>query len=348
VGQFIPTGRRKQEEGLSKSMNLQGLILSGVFFLSMSVFIAFLSNQRPRSIQIDASGATPKIDVRRLDFDHSGVEVESGSEESLEINHPAWSFFAAPEDEEGVTRWVSSFNLMRRYTAKHGVPLSYDLLSVPETGAEIHRFLSRDTMNGPVNRANFLIRLDRSWLNCVALRWNSDELAIEEVDRLVRSFRLSPAPRPENDRPLAWKRYQAQRKPGTPNAKFILSMDPAPIVVGSHADYLTLIKSSRNGWPPFSPQDYQNGGRMLSKTLLEFYATSDISIRVDCWIDERPSDDSGAKVLYKNSLRIDTPLLDVWSFDNPHTVPITPGQFNQDQLERYEILLQRTDGPARS
>jgi hypothetical protein len=173
---------------------------------------------------------------------------------------------------------------------------------------------------------------------------------------MVRSFQLEGEPNLSRQVLPAWQEYQQQRRPGTPAAKFVLYMDPAPVLVGNVDQHFN---------PIFSESQFARGGRSITPDLFEFYTRDDpISIRLDIWTEKR-GDPGPHEEVFQAPLQVSGDSLSVLSLDQQFSLPIAPGAylarvilinrgiypdaalpgrewFENEDLERYEILLERS------
>jgi hypothetical protein len=239
-----------------------------------------------------------------------------------------------------------------------------DVLEGPGGAPTIHRFLRG--VQGPrwAVQGDYLISFGGAWASATASsRAPGEGFDVTPIDQLLLAFRLADRPRPECEVSPAWRTYQERRRPGSPIAKVVLYMDPAPVCLGS---YQTGLADKTR----FTPSDFRRGGRQITPDLIEFYAKEDTpSIRVDFWLDSQP-DAKGREPVFEARLRVDGRSFSVWSFVEPYEVPIPPGEydvsitrldrgkhseraltdeerFDRDDLERYEVLLRRRPADCR-
>src|SRR5690242_19582338 len=108
--------------------------------------------------------------------------------------------------------------------------------------------------------------------------------------------------------------YQQKRKPGTPHAKFIVAMQPAPVCLGSLDDALALLRSPPRGSYTFTPADFQRGGRQVGDTVVEFYTKDDpTSIRIDVWVNRQIDDADTGEPIYQGILQVKGNKVNLWS-----------------------------------
>jgi hypothetical protein len=137
-------------------------------------------------------------------------------------------------------------------------------------------------------------------------------------------------------------------------AKFDLSND-APVKLGDHKSFATEI-------PMFTPDEYERGGRQIAPNLIEFYPpTNAISLRVDVWLEEARTQERVGSLVFRGSLDLTGPRVDIWTFEEPYPMVVPSGEydaeirlvnegthdddlrdrerFDRDDLERCEIYL---------
>jgi hypothetical protein len=309
------------------------------------------------SALLPKSGYAPMLpapDLRRVTFPTAGVTVAEHGAEKLEIITDEWMLFVSAVKPGKVGNIMSSL----RGVVARSPDCREDVLEGPRGAPTIHRFLRGVREPNRAVQVDYLISFGGAWVSAGASSRDPGEcFDVTPIDRLLLAFRLADRPRPECEVPPAWRAYQASRRPGSPIAKFVLYMDPAPVCLGN---YRTGLGEKTR----FTESDFRRGGRQIAPDLIEFYAKEDIpSIRVDFWLDSQP-DVKGREPVFAARLRVDGPSLSVWSFVEPYDVPVPPGKydvsitrlnrgkhseraltheerFRRDDLERYEVLLRR-------
>jgi hypothetical protein len=302
-------------------------------------------------------GYTPLLpvpDLRRVTFPSAGVTVAEHGSAKLEIVTDEWMVFVNAVKPGKVENIMSAL----RGVVARSPACREDVLEGPRGAPTIHRFLRG--VQGPHRAAqgDYLISFGGAWASATASSRDPGEcFDVAPIDQLLLAFRLADRPQPGCEVPPAWRTYQARRRPGSPIAKVVLYMDPAPVCLGN---YQTGLADKTR----FTPSDFRRGGRQITRDLIEFYAKEDTpSIRIDFWLDSQP-DVKGREPVFEARLRVDGPSFSVWSFVEPYEVPIPPGEydvsiarlnrgihseralteeerFNRDDLERYEVLLRR-------
>lgn len=302
----------------------------------------FSSMENHSTIDIDEAA-----DLRHLHFSNDGISVELFDHELLELATDHWTLTM-----KSVNSKVRATILSVYRQAAHRNE-EYREESLPGTGYEIIRFASGDGMG----LVQYVITGD-GWIiyASASSRDMDNPIDIQSIDAFLLSFRWLQKPRPDREVRPAWQEYQQQRQ-GGPDGKFILYMDPAPILIGNFARF--------NAGPIFTSEDYRNGGRQINDELIEFYSVGDpTSIRVDVWASESPDLAEGQVTRFKQTLKIAKGSLDVWSVDEPESVKIESGVydvevivitegmhseriltdrewFQRDDLERYNVVLTR-------
>ena len=207
-------------------------------------------------------------------------------------------------------------------------------------------------------QAQYLISIGDDWIAGQADSRTPGELFdVTAVDNLLLATRLAAPPRLEAEVIPAWRAYQRQIAPGSPVAKFVLYMDPAPVRLGNY-------QSGLHDTTLFTDSDFRRGGRQVSPDLIEFYTKDDpTSIRIDLWVDTHPHIE-GRERIFEAKLRVEKPTVSIWSFGDPYDATILPGDykvllslvnrgksseqslteeewFSRSDLERYEVGLKR-------
>jgi hypothetical protein len=298
----------------------------------------------------------PVVDLRRLDFERTGLFIEEHSLEKLQVATEDWIFFLMGQDSESAKNSESTHRSM----ASKLPDCRLELIESP-TGARISKFLS--AMDGP-NRA-WQVRFDLSFGDASAYGAASHRLCepfdIQPIDDLLLSMRLLDEPPQGVEVPPAWVTYQRDRQAGSPIAKFHLTMEPAPVILGKP-------ESALHDWTPWTEEEFESGGRQLGPTRFEFYAKADpLSIRLDLRLVEPPAR-ADREHVFEATLQVQDDRISVSSFDTFYSAPIPTGKYNvkvtrvnpdvesdrmltdsesfgRDDLERYEIIFTRQDEP---
>jgi hypothetical protein len=309
---------------------------------------------------IDTSEAQPALDLRRLAFPLDGVTVETLESNHLQFVTDTWMLSATPVDGRAVHNLASALDgVVRRGSDCHA-----DVLEGPSGRTTLHRFLRGVKAGDWAVQADYLVSIERHWLYClVSSRIPGEAFDVRTVDTMLLSALLSETPRTDAEVPQAWKQYQKERTPGTPNGKFVLFMDPAPVCLGSHQAYLEILRSGRQGYPLPTEAEFRRGGRHVGSSIIEFYSKDDpTSIRVDIWLDSKPNDKIGRESIYSDQLQVPFRAVELWSSHDPYALALEPGTYNvgitvvnrgkcerrslthrerfqRDDLERYEIFM---------
>lgn len=308
----------------------------------------------------DSSDAQPPVDLRRLVFQSDGITVDTLESDKIVLVTDTWILSGQAVDDRGARRIAAALNgVVRRNSG-----CLADVIKASSSPTTIHRFLRGVTGVGLAVQGDYLVHIAGYWISClVGPRELDGTFNVRSIDSLLLALSLSDAPRAGVEILEAWKQYQKTRKPGTPNGKFVLSMDPAPVWLGSYRDYLEVVRSSRRKDLLFTRADYQRGGRRLNPTIIEFYTKDDpISIRVDIWLGSEPKDKMDRTVVYADELQVTSNVVELWSSTDPYSLAVAPGlydvrimlahrghyerriltereRFEQDDLERYEIIM---------
>lgn len=309
-----------------------------------------LSPDMPMLPQVDAR---PKPDLLRLDFPRTGWVVEEQTAEKVEVADGRSIISISRIDSEGVSNVQDAWRGMLARESSSRV----DKLERPGSPV-IYRLLRGVTGPSRGGQAQYLVMFaDGSWINPVAIpRAIEDATDFAPFDEFFLSLRLAEHPDPTREVHPAWEAYQSARRPGTPLAKFELYMDPAPILIGA--------VSASEPDPYLSEEDSRRGGRQHNPTLFEFYAEGDpTSVRVDFWAESPPAQPDREPV-YRATLRVDHPRVEICSFTTTLCASIDPGEydvivtlvhrgrhdegmltdrevFDRDDLERYEVEFRR-------
>ena len=301
----------------------------------------------------------PAIDLLRVEFPTSGLTISEHGSKRLYIVTEDWTLSVGSADSQGAENVRDAFRRM----AASSADCRLDVLSA--SGAPtIHRLLRG--IQGPQRaiQVQYLIRFPDGWADAGAYaRTAGEPLNYKPIDDLLLAFRLAQSPRAEAEVVTPWRAYQQRRLPGSPIAKFVLYMDPAPVRIGN-------FKTGSRDRTVFTESDFKRGGRQIAPDLFEFYSKGDpSSIRVDLWMD-RPPDIEGREAIFEATLRLEDPKITLWSFVEPYDAPVPAGnykvavslvnrgrfvertltddeRFSRDDLERYEVVLKTLGPPHR-
>ncbi|PQO39001.1 hypothetical protein C5Y96_03785 [Blastopirellula marina] len=314
--------------------------------------------------------AKPKVDLLRLDFDRSNLEIDVHTKDQLSVFNDQWMATLTPITGEAL---INTELALRRIIRQGGETYHSSSTESEAKGLTVYRYLRVVKNDHFVSQGDYLINIDGYWLNGVVFsRKTLSQFDQRQVDQFFFSLKLLDQPQPDHEVLPAWKEYQQTRTADSPDGKFSLYMDPAPVCLGSYDDYLARLDASSSYLDmAFTEEDYANGGRMIGNEILEFYSLDDpTGIRVDIWVDRQPMHGVKPENIYANTLTIEKSPVNLWSFDEPCTLEIEPGrydveivlvnrgkyseeflfdrdQFQRDDLERYEIYLTRTEEPSK-
>jgi hypothetical protein len=296
---------------------------------------------------------TPPVDLRRLTFPTAGVTVKEQSARNLLLATHDWILSAFSVD----SLRASNIQAALRGVVARSQECREDVLKAP--GAPVvYRVLRGVGEPGWAAQADYLISFPDGWVVARPIpRVLTDRFDMRPFDELLLAFRLAEAPRLDVEIPPAWRAYQSTRGPDSPIGKFVLSMAPAPVLIGN-------IERVGEGWAAFTDSEYERGGRSLAPDLIEFYGKDDpTSIRVDVWLDSLPLGEDRVAV-FDGRLQVEQPRIQVASTHEPYEVSVPLGdyevsvtlihrgehserfltddeRFARDDLERYEVLLRR-------
>ncbi|MFO0942547.1 MAG: hypothetical protein U0930_17565 [Pirellulales bacterium] len=278
---------------------------------------------------MNIAASKPDLDLLRLRYDHTGYVIDTHVSEKLVVFSEDWTMTMTPISGQSLRKVESA---LQRIVRRGGPTFRSDSISIPTSDATVHRYL-RGIENGHfVAQGNYLVEIDDYWLNASVFARNPGELFDQNaIDQFFMSLELLDQPVP--DVPPAWKAYQQDREANTPNGKFVLYMDPAPILLGNYSGYLGLVKSG--SFPSFKNSDSAHGGRMIGEELIEFYSKDDpTSVRVDVWIDREPASDSGSESekVYSGMLTAMSSKIQLWSLSEPYSFTIDPGVYDVEIL----------------
>ena len=329
-------------------------------FIVLGLATALLGCSRETLPMTHSSDAPPPVDLRRLVFQSDGITVDTLESDKIVLVTDTWILSGQPVDDRGARRIAAALNgVVRRNSG-----CLADVIKASSTPTTIHRFLRGVTGDGLAVQGDYLVHIAGYWISClVGPREPDGTFNVRSIDSLLLTLSLSDAPRAGVEILAAWKQYQKAREPGTPNGKFVLSMDPAPVYLGSYQDYLEVVRSPRRADLLPTLADEQRGGRRLNPKIIEFYTKDDpISIRVDVWLGSKPKDKMDRTVVYADELQVTSPVVELWSSADPYPLTAEPGlydvrimlvhrghyegriltdreKFEQDDLERYEIIM---------
>ena len=347
-----------------------GLPIASWATLVLLCLTAFLIGcDMPVDPQMKLDQAKPKVDLLRLDFDRSQGEFDVHTQDQLCLLNDQWMVSLTPITGKAL---INTELALRRVIRHGGENCLSSSTESDSKSLKVYRYLRVVKNDHFVSRGDYLLDFDGHWLNGTVLaRKTLTQFDQRQVDKFFLSMKLLDQPQPDHEVLPAWKEYQQTRTPNSPDGKFSLYMDPAPVCLGNYKDYLARLDASSYGDMVFTKEDFANGGRMIGNEILEFYSQDDpTSIRVDIWVDRMPTHGMETEKVYANTLIVDKSPVNIWSFDEPCTLEMEPGrydvqivlvnrgkypeeslfdrdQFQRDDLERYEIYLTRLEDSAK-
>lgn len=313
--------------------------------------------QQSEIARMDLNNAKPKLDLRRVRYDKQGLLVDEHSHNHAIVFADDWELILAPISGERVKQQVR--------LCESSISKGHDLESLEpiENATQqlvAYRFAFGVQNNHQVERCTYLINLNDYWLLGETFARDYDKpFDLQESDRFVLSLRRHDQVQADMMVLPAWEEYQQTRTSGSPHAKFIIGMDPAPVCLGNYQQAMAMADSGK--WDSFTHEEHEHGGRMIGEQLLEFYTLPDpVSIRFDIWIDPAFQPGPEHRRIYGNTLKVASSPLNIWSLAEPKTFVISPGtydveiyvvhagkedvrilsdreRFARDDLERYEI-----------
>lgn len=326
----------------------------------------FVGCDMPVDPEMQLHEAKPKLDLLRLDFDRSEVQVDVHVKDHLCVYNDLRMITLAPITGEAL---LNTELVLRRIIRQGGETFQSNSTASDSKNVKVYRYLRGVKNENLAAQGDYLINIDGYWLSATAFPQSAlSDFDQRAIDKFFYSLKLLDQPEADHEVLPAWKEYQLTRTADSPDGKFSLYMDPAPICLGSYEEYLARLDASSSFRDlAFTEEDYANGGRMIGNELLEFYSKDDPSgVRIDIWLDRKPTHDLEAEKVYSNTLTINKSPVSIWSFDEPCTLEIKPGrydvdvvlvnrgkysevflfdreEFQRDDLERYEIYLTRVE-----
>lgn len=323
----------------------------------------------PADPEMQLHNVKPKLDLLRLDFDRSKFEVDVQTTDDLCVFNDDWVLTLTPVAGEAL---INTELVLRRIVLGSGEAVYSRFTETDSKNVKVYRYLRGVKDEHFSLQGDYLVNIDGYWLSGSAFsRKTLAHFDQRAIDRFFYSLKLLDEPQADHEVLPAWQEYQRTRTADSADGKFSLYMDPAPICLGNYSNYLARLDASASYLDmTFNEEDYANGGRMIGDEILEFYSKGDpTSVRIDIWIDHKPTYKAETEKLYSNTLTVSKSPLDLWSFDEPFTLEIKPGQyeveivlinrgkhseeslfdrdqFQRDDLERYEIYLTRIEGSA--
>ena len=174
-----------------------------------------------------SSPMSPAVDLRRLVFPTSGVTVDEHGAEHVVIVTDEWMLSLDAVDSEAAWNIESALRSIPTWAPK----CQLDVLKAPG-GPSILRLLRG--VEGP-NRAvqyQFVISFGGGWAHGGAYSRLLEPFDAAPIDKILLSMSLADEPRTGVEVLPAWLAYQQSRAAGSPIAKFVLFMAPAPVRIG--------------------------------------------------------------------------------------------------------------------
>ena len=336
-----------QKVGLGKTLGTAGILL-------LLTLAAFQISPRGPGTNMTAMG--PAVDLRRFEFPTSGATVAEHSSSKILVATDGWMLTLNVIDGEGSENVKSAFQGI----AARQPDSRLDTLRQPG-GPSVFRLMRG--LHGP-NRAiqvEYVVSFERGWAyGGVFSRDVGEPLDVTQAEEIIVSMKLLDRPRLESEVSPAWLTYQRDRKPGSPIAKYVLSMWPAPVTVGASIDL--------RDWEPFTDEDFRRGGRQLGRDRFEFYSKGDpSSIRLDVWMGDVPLV-VGREPVFDAALRLDAGRVQFECSGSQYDLAVPTGEYDvsvtlvhrgreddrlltdaerfaRDDLERYEVALKPRGHP---
>lgn len=344
-------------------------IMSWLPFLLLCLTVCLPGCDLPADPDMGLHDAKPKVDLLRVDFDRSSVEIDVHVEDELCVFNDQWTVNLTPITGEPL---INGEMALRRIVLNSGDAFHSSSTENDTEKLKVYRYLRGVSNEHFVGQGDYLINIDGYWFYGTAFaRKTLSSFDQRQVDQFFFSLKLLDQPQVARQVLPAWQQYQRTRTANSPDGKFRFYMDPAPVCLGSYDDYLARLDASSYGDMVFTKEDFANGGRMIGNEILEFYSQDDpTSIRIDIWVDRMPTHGMETEKVYANTLIVDKSPVNIWSFDEPCTLEMEPGrydvqivlvnrgkypeeslfdrdQFQRDDLERYEIYLTRLEDSAK-
>lgn len=301
----------------------------------------------------------PLLNLLRLSLDRSSLrlEVESFQDDELSIAAQKWRMIATPLDPDG----AKNLTRVMQQMVQNRTAVNPGVLDGNAPGVKIHRYLRGLGGHGRAAHGDYLIECDDEWVFVmVVARAPFDEFESAEVDKVLATAMLSAEPGLDQAVLPAWLEYRGTRKSTDPDGKFLISLEPAPIMIGNFDLYEELEDQA-----DLSPDDddIRRGGRALDRQLVEFYVLDEpLSVRCDLWINREPEVAQPRELVFRSKLEVAIGRIEIWSADESFQFDVENGKydvsiyvvergkicdddltdrefFRRDDLERYEIIL---------
>ncbi|TWT34766.1 hypothetical protein [Blastopirellula retiformator] len=301
----------------------------------------------------------PRLNLLRLALNGGGakLEIESFQDDELSIAARQWRLIATPLDPDG----AKNLTRVMQQMVQNRTAVDPGILAGDQPGVQIRRYLRGLGSKGRAAHGDYLIQCGDEWVFVmVVARAPHDEFDSAEVDRVLRTAQLSEQPALDRQVQPAWQEYLENRQPKDPDGKFLISLEPAPVMIGNF-DLFEELEDQADLSP--DDDDVMRGGRALDRQLIEFYVLDDpLSIRCDLWINREPEVSQPRELVFRAKLEVAIGRLEIWSADEIYQYDIPNGKydvsifviergkicdddltdreyFRRDDLERYEIVL---------
>lgn len=301
----------------------------------------------------------PRLNLLRLSLDESSakLEVESFQDDELSIAARKWRLIATPLDPDG----AKNLTRVMQQMVQNRTAVNPGILAGNSPGVKIHRYLRGLGGHGRAAHGDYLIECDDQWVFVmVVARAPFDEFESAEIDKVLATAVIAEEPALEKQVMHAWLEYRQTRKPTDPDGKFLISLEPAPVMIGNF-DLFEELEDQADLSP--DDDDIRHGGRALDRQLIEFYVLDEpLTVRCDLWINREPEVSQPRELVFRSKLEVAIGRIEIWSADEIYQFEVENGKydvsiyvvergkicdddltdrefFRRDDLERYEIIL---------
>ncbi|EAQ77288.1 hypothetical protein [Blastopirellula marina] len=302
---------------------------------------------------------TPRLNLLRLSLDEASAkfEVESFQDDELSIAARQWRLIATPLDPDG----AKNLTRVMQQMVQNRTAVDPGILAGVHPNVQVHRYLRGLGSHGRAAHGDYLVQCGDEWVFVmVVARAPHDEFDSAEIDRVLGSANLAAEPALQHQVLPAWQEFLQQRKPTDPDGKFLISLEPAPVMIGNF-DLFEELEDQADMSP--DDDDVDRGGRALDRQLIEFYVLDEpLSIRCDLWINREPDVSQPRELVFRSKLEVAIGRIEIWSADEIYAFEIANGKydasifviergkicdddltdrefFERHDLERYEIIL---------
>ncbi|MCC9608683.1 hypothetical protein LOC68_09040 [Blastopirellula sp. JC732] len=301
----------------------------------------------------------PRLNLLRLALDGSPtkLEIESFQDDELSIAARKWRMIATPLDPDG----AKNLTRVMQQMVQNRTAVNPGILAGDTPGVQIHRYLRGYGSHGRAAHGDYLIECGDDWVFVmVVARAPHDEFEAAEVERVLATASLAEEPALDRQVLPAWEEFLQNRQESDPDGKFLISLEPAPIMIGNF-DLFEELEDQADLSP--DDDDVQRGGRALDRQLIEFYVLDEpLSIRCDLWVNREPEVSQPRELVFRSKLEVAIGRIEIWSADEIYQYEVPNGKydasiyvvergkicdddltdrefFRRDDLERYEIVL---------